>query len=204
MAIKRRQVIIATMVLALGVAVYLNWQFSGERELRTTETLETVKELGESQFVNNPAGLTSSPGSEGTASAAGAAGEATGSESAQPASAAASQYFAEARLARQKARDESIELLNNIVRDLEATDKAKVEAVKQAAELAKGMVKEASLESIIKAKGFADSMVHIQNDTCTVVVQADELLPSDAITIRDAVASQAGTTYENIKVINVK
>jgi len=204
MAIQKRQVIIATMVLALGVAVYLNWQFSGERELKTTETLETVKELGESQFVNNPAGLTSSGGSAGEAAEVAAGEGAVSSEGAQQTSGTASQYFAEARLARQKSRDESIELLNSLVKDLEATDKAKLEAVKQAAEMAKSMSGEASLESVIKAKGFADCMVHLQNDTCTVVVQADELLPSDAITIRDAVNSQAGTTHENIKIINVK
>lgn len=215
MAIKKRQIIIATMVLALGVAVYLNWQFSGEKDLKATETLNTVNELGESQFVNNPSGLTSS---EGTASAVqgGVNSEAASSDSSQPqgntsggaatqtGGSSATQYFAEARLNRQKARDESSELLTNIVKDLESTDKAKVEAVQQAADLAKVMENEVSMENIIKAKGYADCMVHIQNDTCNVVVQAEDLLPSDAITIRDVVNSQASIAHEKIKIVNVK
>ncbi len=196
MAIGKRQVIIATMVLALGVAVYLNWQFTGDKTLRATETMETVKELGESQFVNNPSGIVS-PGSEETASGAQSAAAPT-------AGSTASQYFAEARLARQKARDEAVELLNNLVKGAETSEKAKTEAVTQAAALAKCMEDEVAMESVIKAKGFADCMVYIQNDACNVVVLADELLPSATITIKDVVTSQGNIPYDNIKVINVK
>ena len=194
MAIGKRQVIIATMVLALGVAVYLNWQFTGDKTLRATETVGTVKELGESQFVNNPSGIVSS--SDVTTDGESAATTATNSTAAK--------YFAEARLARQKARDEAIELLNGLVKGAETSDKAKTEAVTQAAALAQGMEGEVAMESIIKAKGFADCMVYIQNENCNVIVMAEELLPSEAITIRDVISTQAKIPFENIKIVNVK
>lgn len=198
MAIGKRQVIIATMVLALGVAVYLNWQFTGDKTLRATETVGTVKELGESQFVNNPSGIVSSDATSDITSGGEEGAAATTANS------TGTQYFAEARLARQKARDEAVELLNALVKGAESSEKAKTEAVTQAAALAKSMEDEVAMESLIKAKGFADCMVFLQSDSCKVVVMSDELLPSETITIRDLVSTQSKISFEKITIENVK
>ena len=40
------------LVVALGAAVYLNWQFSGDNGFNTTGFLEPTKELGEAKYVN--------------------------------------------------------------------------------------------------------------------------------------------------------
>ena len=42
MKMKKRNLIVAALVIALGVAVYLNWQFGGDNTLLTSST----KELG--------------------------------------------------------------------------------------------------------------------------------------------------------------
>ena len=39
MGIGKRQLVLAALVVALGAAVYLNWQFSGDNQLLTTEYL---------------------------------------------------------------------------------------------------------------------------------------------------------------------
>ena len=54
MAFGKRQLVLAALVVALGAAVYLNWQFSDNRALLATNTVTTSqKELGEAQSVNN-------------------------------------------------------------------------------------------------------------------------------------------------------
>ena len=50
MSIGKRQLVLAALVVALGAAVYLNWQFSGDNQLLVTDTLASEKELGAAVF----------------------------------------------------------------------------------------------------------------------------------------------------------
>ena len=52
MKFHKRQLILASLVVALGAAVYLNWQFSEDKGLNSTGILESTKELGEARYVN--------------------------------------------------------------------------------------------------------------------------------------------------------
>lgn len=55
MAFGKRQLVLAALVVALGAAVYLNWQFSDNRDLLATNTVtSSQKELGEAQYVITP------------------------------------------------------------------------------------------------------------------------------------------------------
>ncbi len=49
----KKQLVLASMVLALGAAVYLNWQFAGVNKLPVGDTSSTVSQLGAAQLVNN-------------------------------------------------------------------------------------------------------------------------------------------------------
>ncbi len=52
--LKRRQLILATLVLALGAAVFVNWYYTGNSAIEgegTTDS-EYVQNLGEAKFVN--------------------------------------------------------------------------------------------------------------------------------------------------------
>ena len=51
--LKRRQLILATLVLALGAAVFVNWYYTGNRSLKSQgEEGEYVQNLGEAKYVN--------------------------------------------------------------------------------------------------------------------------------------------------------
>ena len=51
--LKRRQLILATLVLALGAAVFVNWYFTGGNTLKSEgEDTEYVQNLGEAKYVN--------------------------------------------------------------------------------------------------------------------------------------------------------
>ena len=49
MKINKRNIIVASLIVALSAAVYLNWQFGDSNSLLTSST----KELGEAEYVNN-------------------------------------------------------------------------------------------------------------------------------------------------------
>ena len=88
--------------------------------------------------------------------------------------------------------------------DAEGSDEAKKEAVEQAAVIAQNVVQESNIENLIKAKGFAECVVFLENGECSVVVQTSGLLPNEAIAIKDIVGGQAGVAYDKIKIVEAK
>ena len=97
----KRQLVLAALVMALGAAVYLNWQFSGNQQLLAADTLSSEKELGTAQLVNGEAESGTESEEETAAQSTAETGEA---------------QFTQARLSRQQARDEAVELLEGILR----------------------------------------------------------------------------------------
>lgn len=194
MTMGKRQLVLAALVVALGAAVYLNWALSGNTQLPATDAVTSGRELGQTLLVN-------ASGSESSSS-----GASSGSSSAvdTSASVAGDDYFASARLSRQKARDESIELLQKVVSGTGETDSAKEKAVAQANTIAQDVVKETEIESLMKAKGFSDCVVFLQNGECSVVAKTKSSSQNDAIVIKDIVSDQAGIPYDKIKIVETE
>ena len=199
MKMHKRQVVLAALVVALGAAVYLNWQFSdGEGSIRTQPAAASRSDgtLGQAQLVNASAAVSSS-------SAAPVSSAGTEQGNVLPtASASQDDYYTQARLDRQKARDEAAELIEQTLEDAQASDQAKKEAVDQAAELAQNQLKESNTENLLKAKGFADCIVFLQGDTCSVVLKPGSAsMEEDAAVVKDAVTSQTGVSYDKIQIV---
>lgn len=57
---------------------------------------------------------------------------------------------------------------------------------------------------MIKAKGFSDCLVFLQNNECSVVVKIKDSSQNNAIVIKDIVAGQSGISYDKIKIVEVK
>lgn len=198
MAFGKRQLVLAALVVALGAAVYLNWQFSDHNDLLATNAVESGKELGTAQYVNNPNVSSLVSGADGTSSTA------SGAQSAVNTSGGA-EYFAQARVSRQQARDTAVETLKGIIDSDQASDSAKAEAVQQTSEIAKNIEQESNIENLVKAKGYPDCVAFIQNGECSIVVSTtDGLLDSDAITIKDIVAGQSTIGYDKVKIVEAK
>lgn len=188
MAFGKRQVVLAALVLALGTAVYLNWQFGGNADLLSTNSITKTKELGEAKYVSNNKAKEEAKKDK--------------KEEAQPKN--ATEYFAQAKLARQKARDEVTEMVKGILADTNSSEQAKEEAIKQAAAVAKNIQQESNIENLLKAKGFTDCLVFINGDECSVVVSPGSLVDNAAITIKDVVAGQGGIAMDKIKIVEAK
>ena len=195
MGIGKRQLVLASLVVALGAAVYLNWVFQGEGPLIATDTLTSGAELGAAQLVNGK-GSSSTPETSSSASS-------TSSKAVETA-AKVDEYFTEAKLSRQKAWDGSVEMLQKVLQDASTNDTVKKESLEKAAEIAQNIVQESNIESLIKAKGFSDCVVFLQNSECSVVVRSDGLLPNEAIAIKDIIGGQSGVAYDKIKIVEAK
>lgn len=178
----RKQFVLASLVLALGAAVYLNWQFAGTNKLPIGDGEDTTSQLGAAQLVNNAYVETVSDDLQAGAGA---------------------DRFAEARLNRQNSRDEALELLDNVLEDVDADSDAKRAAVEEASAMAQNILKETNVENLLKAKGYAESVAYITDEKCNVVVSGD-LQDSDMLIVQEIVMEQTGLTAENIVIIGTK
>ena len=198
MGTKKRHFILAALVLALGAAVYLNWQFSENKDLVATDILSSAKELGQAQFVNN----TPKEGSNNDQAQENNLNQENKTEDESKENKEESNdYFSKAKTARQKARSEATDTIKEILDDAKSTEETKSEAIKQAALIAKTIEQETNIENLIKAKGFEECLTFIQNDECSVVVKGEPLNENTAISIKDIVCGQGGITPDKIKIV---
>lgn len=186
--IGKKQIILAALVLGLGIAVYLNWQYSNaQMNLETTELLEDSANYGQAQFVDSTA--------EGAAlQAENAADEAVDGQA----------FFAEAKLSRQKARDEAVETLATMLQDSSLDTDQQVELALRAADLADSIEVEGKIENMIKAKGFDDVMVYYDTQRADVIVKTEGLEIDQASQIKDIILKETDIEPEKISIVEVK
>ncbi len=186
MKFRKRQLILASLIIALGTAVYLNWQFSENKALEVTNVLDSSSdELGEARYVNN----------------------ANFSDKQQPdtnISDKTKKYFAEVQINRQKTREESMENLKNLLSTPNINPEAKENIQKTIDSISKNSIEESNIENLIKSKGFSECVVCIENGECSVVVNPGSVNEKSAIIIRDIVSGQSNIQNNKIKIIEAK
>ena len=191
MKLWKRNVIAAAIVLFVCGAVYLNWSYS--------QDTAAGKNLGEAALVGQTDPLQNAE--EGNQDAApqeggGAEGDAAGESS----------YFSTARLNRQQARDNALSLLQEAAKD-EKADQAAVDEANQAIQtMADATMTEAQIENLITAKGYADCVAFLGEDSISVVVSAMEngMTDADAARIGEIVKEQTGLNADQIKIIEAE
>ena len=122
---------------------------------------------------------------------------------AEAGAAAEDDYFASSRLTREQARDEAVSTLKEVSESESADQTAKDEAAAQISSLADDSVAEANMESMIRAKGYADAVVMIGDDGVNVVVAAPEggLQAADVTVIKDIVVAETGMTAAQVRIV---
>lgn len=195
-SIRKRGAVYGVIALMLVVAVYLNWSY-----VRTPDDLTVANQAsGEASVASGAAEGTDQNGEAVTTDAE----QPAGAGEAQTASAvSASDYFAQSRLSREQARDEAISILKETVESEKADDKSKTEASDKISALAENSVQEARVESLIKAKGYAEAVVFIGEDSVNVIVQPPEagFEATDASKIRDIVVTETSVSADKIKIV---
>jgi hypothetical protein len=118
------------------------------------------------------------------------------------ATSASANFFTNYRAERTATRDKEMIYLNEII----SSEKTDAETLKDAQEqkmaLTTAMEKELLVEGLIKAKGFTDCIVTVQNNSVNVVVDNTEALTSaQASQIMEIVRRETGVSAENIKIL---
>ena len=110
-------------------------------------------------------------------------------------------YFASTQVSRDRARDEALAVLQNVVDSAEADSAEKNQALEDIATMAANIEAEANIEAMVMAKGFEQCVAIINDGMCTVVVMSEGLLPNQMSQINEIVYEQTGIKPVNVKYI---
>ena len=113
-------------------------------------------------------------------------------------------YFASTQVSRDRARDEALAVLQNVVDSADADSDEKAQALEDIATIASNIEAEANIEAMVMAKGFEQCVAILNDGMCTVVVMTEGLLQNQISQINEIVFEQTGIKPVNIKYIEKK
>lgn len=186
---KKRNLLLATLVVALACAVFVNWYYTrppADEEAGASVPSSSVRDnqqvnLGDAQYV----------------------GAMSGEEAAVAANASA-EYFAAAKLRRQTAQDTAKETFNKVIADSKADEKSKSSASKALEELAANIKKEADIENLVSAKLAGDCVVILNGDSAEVIIQGGKLNDQSVLQIKDICVKQTKLPSGSVTVVEQK
>lgn len=192
-----------TLAAALVVAVYLNWQYA-----RTGVTLEE-------DAVNVAAAVeteeaVSAPIMDGLMTEAEAVSSANKNyveaQLVSVANNSGSKFFEEARLKRTKAHDEAMDAVQKALKSASLSAEEKKSYTQQLTGSLEDLNAENEIETLVRAKGFADCLCFLQSGRAdlTVMTSGDALTAAQVAQIRDIVLSKSNVTAQNITIVEVK
>ncbi len=165
----KKKMMIASAVLLVGAAIYLNYVFFLEDSA-----------IANSQNQSENSGVVDVNGNNAENS---------------------SNYFAQAVLERQKARDEALEVLQIVVDNEDALAESKDNAMQQMSQIANDIQRESNIESLVVSKGFEECVAVINDGKCNVVVKTDGLMANQISQIKEIVYEQAAINPIDVKII---
>jgi stage III sporulation protein AH len=110
-------------------------------------------------------------------------------------------YFASTQVSRDRAREEALAVLQNVVDTSDAESAERTQALEDIATMAANIEAEANIEAMVMAKGFEQCVAIINDGMCTVVVMSDGLLPNQMSQINEIVYEQTGIKPVNVRYI---
>lgn len=176
----KKNVMAAAVLVTVCAGIYLNWLYTEDQTAANLEdTLDASKILSSDTLVMS------------------------GESDAQDTT-TVSDYFAAVRLSRQQARDSAVSLLHEAMAYNGEGDDSQSNA--QLEELVQVALCEAQIESLVIAKGYAECVAYISNDSISVAVATPEggLQQEDVAVIADIVLTQSDFEMEDIYVVEVQ
>ena len=176
----KKNMVAAAVLVTVCTGIYLNWLYTDQQTAADlTEAVDAEKVLSDDLLALDEEVL----------------GEELNT---------ATDYFAAVRLSRQQARDNALDLLQEAIAYDDATKAA--ESSQQLDEIVQTALSEATIESLIIAKGYTDCVAYMSNDGVSVAVAAPEggLQTADVAVIADIVMTQSEYTLDDIRVVEVQ
>ena len=193
-----------TLAAALVIAVYLNWQYARADIAPQTED-DTLMVSAEPVDAKAETTITDALPTEAEA-VSGASKNYGEAQLVSVANDSGTRFFEQARLKREKAHDEAMDTLQKTMKSSSLSAEEKKDCTAQLTAGLEDLHAENEIETLIKAKGFADCLCFLQAGRAdlTVMTAGEPLTAAQVAQIRDVVLSKSSVTAQNITVVEVK
>ncbi|HEY5583944.1 MAG TPA: SpoIIIAH-like family protein [Ruminiclostridium sp.] len=179
--LKRKQIIVLSLVLMLVIAGYLQYSYNKSSQFSEEDSAQ----VGDAVYVDN-LDVTATDAAKNDLKAATASKE-------------ANNFFAQAKMDRDVVRDKDVETMKGITSDQLATKDDKAQAQQKMLKIVDVSQKEMRIETLIKGKGFSDVVALFGDDGgVDIVVKAPAISKADAAKIADIVVRQANVPFDKI------
>lgn len=169
----KKQIVLAALVAALGLAVFVNWYYTG-----------TDTELYP----------------EGTSPDSGISADAPEGVAQYVASTDVPEYFASVRLQRDDAHAEALEKLQTVLTSTSQGTAAAEDTAKAIENLSNVIKMESDIESLVSGKAGCECVAVISENSVDVLVPTASLTDMNVLTISDVINEVCAGKYENIKI----
>lgn len=176
MILKKRQLVTAALVMALGAAVFINRFYTKPRAQTApvdASVTQAAENLGDAQYVISS-------------------------------KAEASDTFAEARLKREQSQAEAMEVLQEVLKDTAASQAATAEASKALADLTNRITLEADIETLIEAKTGLKSLVILGTDSAEILLSDSVSEGAVMLQISEIACAKTALSAEKVTIIESK
>ncbi|MGN0447540.1 MAG: SpoIIIAH-like family protein [Acutalibacteraceae bacterium] len=197
---KKKQLLTATLVIALSAAVAVNWYYTKNptKESAVTEVSETVSgALGDSLSV----GATAK--NESSVETTSALSEAKENEEAVS-TVATNNFFTSERLKRDETYDEIIENLEEMAENENLTEEQSKRIADLCEKYARSMKTQSDTESLISAKTGGLCMVIINDEACQVILEKNTLNDRVILQITEIIEKNTNISSKNLTIIEAK
>lgn len=192
--IGKKQIIVVGLTLILGVAVYVNYlvgnNVKADSSLSKDDGSQSAGNYGDQQFV-------SSDKKDQNNNSGNSSGDKVNLSSID-------EYFAQARIDKQKSRAEAIEVLQTIYSGGDSTKTELAVMAESAAAISSNIEKESKIENVLKAQGFTDALCYLSENGASVIVKTDGLTSAQAAQIKNALLSEVNIPVEKISILEIK
>ena len=172
--ILRKHLLTLTLIVALGLAVFVNWYYTKQESDITEPEVTDEVNLGDAQYVNS-----SSVKKE-------------------------DDYFTDAEINRTKAHDSAKEYLQEIINDSATDNDTKALAREKLVKISEQIKMESDMEGLISAQTDTVCVVTYDGETVEVILPNGTIKDNILIKIKNIIISKTSLSAENITVIELK
>lgn len=190
MIIRKRQLLLATLIIALGAAVFVNWYYTrpdvesviSPSSQTTQPQVQEGANLGDARYVISTDAVLEDA----------------------PAQAMANEYFASAKLRRRTAHDEAAEALNDVIKDSASSESVANQAAGMLEELSNSISLESDIENLITAKVGCENLVILNRGNAEIIVENGSLDDVAIVKIKEIAVEQTGYPVDNISITEME
>lgn len=190
MVFKSKQILSATLVIALGAAVAVNWYYRNAA-MPSDETSTTIEQvsgnLGDSLYVGATTVAMQPTDTTDTSDAV------NGDD-----------YFASAKLKRTQSHDEIIDNIEKIIKTDEIDSDTKKYLETSLYEYQRDLKVETDTENLITAKISGECLVIINEGKCQVILQKNTINEHVILQITEIIEKNTKISAENLTIIELK